>query len=306
MSRLYFHSPRGDAELNGSEYVWLGSLAYDIAVGVMDLRSVTSVDRLRELIAPDHYMADQPVIPRRDGPTWACSFETAFRVGNVLAYEGQPIDSLSLALNTALLLGNDQIKLAARLYGQSGIYAYIEGPNRVWAADIIDRGLETSLYRKGLLVQLGVHVPREQWPWRAQGWEDVIALLRACDDEPVVTSYSGATGPFPCREALGAFPPRSAGWRLEDWSEQEWAELDDASMGEYWETAVCDEWGRLPVERQWAEGMEALRTVDQGLEIGPDHWDDVRFTHGLSAFDLYADDWRERLEAALGLVHEDA
>lgn len=306
MSRVYFHSPSGDAELMGTEYHWLRSLVYKIAVGMLDLRSYGSADRIRELIQPGHYLTKNGTYPG-DFLKWVSDFETAFVVdlirGNLLGYAGKPIATFSLALNTAALVGNDQIKLATRLAGQGEIHAYVEGPNRAWLADMMQRGIDSGVFRKGMHVQPHPNTPREHWPWQSQGWEDVIALLRARDDEPVVTSYS-VTGGFPRRAALGDLPPMPPGWRPDDWSEEEWAESD--SKEDSWEGFVRDEWSSRPAEQQWAEGMEALRTNDGGLEIKPDDWDSFRFTHELTVLDLYAHDWRERLDAApLGCARQD-
>lgn len=290
MSRVNFRSPSGDAELRGSERAWLGGLVDDIACGALSLDSVSRIDRIRELIIPGHYMEKMSTTEVGWGPQWRSSFETALRVslgGGVLAYQGKTIGSFSLLLNTACLLGNDQVKLAARIHGQCEIHGYVEGPNRAWLADIMQRGLDTGIYRTEL-------------PGRYRmGWEDVIALLRSRDDEPVAMSYSGCEA-FPNPEVAGnAPPPMPDGWRPKGWTEQEWADVAEGDRSDYWNEGINERWYEQPPEAQWEQGMQAIRSGGNGLEISPDNWDTFRFTHELTVFDLYADDWRDRLKRAL-------
>lgn len=292
MSRVYFHSPSGEAELNGSERAHFGCLVRDAAVRVLDLSDAAHIRRLRELVARDHYLA-----PMEDA-MFARSFETCMRVSSpVLSFADQPIGMFTLVLNTALLDADDQMRLAARIEGQCEIHAYIEGPNRAWVADMIDRGLETGLYRKGMYVDN--RADGSHGPWRSQGWENVLTLLRSRDDEPVVMSYSVCDS-FPNPDAMEDQPPMPDGWRPDHWSEQEWAELDDDYRGECWDAHLSDRWYEQPAEVQWDRAMAALRTSGMGLELKPDDWDTFRFTHELTVLDLYADDWRDRLANALG------
>lgn len=83
-----------------------------------------------------------------------------------------------ISLNTAIAVGNDALRLGARLHGQCEIHCYVEGPNRAWLAGIIEAGRESGFYRESM------------------GWESVCGLLRRRDDSPVVTSYS-VTEQFP-------------------------------------------------------------------------------------------------------------
>jgi hypothetical protein len=86
--------------------------------------------------------------------------------------EGEKVDLFGSQLDTAIALGNDQLKFAARLHGQCEVHCYIEGQNREWLAGIIEQGLEQGIYR------------------REQGWESVVSLLRNGCNSPVVLSYS--------------------------------------------------------------------------------------------------------------------
>ena len=178
MSRVYFHSPSADAELWGGERAWLGHLCSSIATGLLDARF--SADKLRPLIKPGHYLLDARY--DHDLQAWASAFETAFAVGfggDFLVYDGKPLSAFSLALNTAMRVGNDAVKLAARIHGQCELFCYAEPQDRKWLAEIIDQGLGAGVFRKNT-------GHREDETWEAVG-----KFLRESEDEPVVLSFSG-------------------------------------------------------------------------------------------------------------------
>jgi hypothetical protein len=272
MSRVYFHSPSGEVELLGGEQAHLRGLVYDLALGVLKVNDHDTAKRLRALLPAGKLGAEEAGSPR-----WTAYYETAFRVAGdddrtpLIQWRGRPLSTFSLALNTAAVLGNDAVKLAARIVGQGEIHAWVDGPNRAWVAGIMQAGLDSGVYRNGLWFEPALGGERK---WEGMGWGDVITFLRSRDDEPVVMSYSVA----------GSFPsPEAAGWDRNDEGDYDWGT-----------------WGDLNTAQHWHLGMEALRASGQGLEIKPDDWDDFRFTHTLSALDLRAQDWEERARRALG------
>lgn len=295
MSRVYFHSPTRTAELRGSERAWLASLVTDISDGIMHLRDSSRVERLRSLVHPDHYMARKPA-PTFEGLTdWARNYSTAFAVGfrektPLIQYKGQPIDQFAVALNTAARLGNDQIKLAARLHGQCEIHAWVAGPNRTWLADIMQAGLDSGVYRHGIQYPAEPDRGRPEPLWVSQGWDDVIELLRERDDEPVVTSYS----------VCDQFPNSSVGDWMPPWPKgraQRWDALTEEQQQVRRERS--DAWYDLESAEQWRIAMEGLQANGGGLEMNPAEWLDFRFAPDVSLLDLFAPDWEERLERAL-------
>lgn len=173
MSRVYFHSPSGMAELRGSERAWASSLVNDMACGFI---ARADQDALFELIPVGHYLREVP--EGRKHPHWDKWLRTAWCVGLDLNWRGHTLDAWTFTLNTALLLGNDPVRFMARMHGQCEIHGWVDGRNRVWLADIIGRGRASGLYRHDA------------------GWEDVAAFLGQRDDEPVVMSYSVCDG-FP-------------------------------------------------------------------------------------------------------------
>jgi hypothetical protein len=271
MSVVYFHSPSWTAELRGSERAWLGSLVTNVALGL--LKPSQHHEQLLPLVNSGHYAAH----PDQGGPgwltSWANTYSTAFSVSwddrtPLIQYEGNRIAPFTLALNTAHVVGSDQLKLAARLHGQCEIHAWVDGPNRAWLADIMQAGVDSGIYRRGFWVE-GVGETRM---WSDQGWDAVIEMLRARDDEPVVTSYS----------VRDSFPTSAIG----DWTP---ASPDDH-----------DAWYGLDAAEQWRISMAGLRAASGHLELRPDDWGSYHFGHGLTVLDLIAPDSEDRLAKAFG------
>lgn len=210
MSRVYFHTPSGGAELLGSERAYAASVVRAIAVGL--LRISHNYDRLAGLVRPGHYLTDG----RQNSPEWRTWFETAFTVddgdpnGSLLVWQGLPLDSFTLQLNTAQVIGNDQVRFLARLHGQCEVHGWVDGPNRAWLAGLINVGVSNGLYRDGA------------------GWDKVAALLRDRDDEPVVMSYS----------VCDSFPAES----VADWSPTLDADGEPVNDDEWYELAEDERW----------------------------------------------------------------
>lgn len=268
MSRVYFHSPSGDAELLGAERHWLGSLISKLATGLLDAEHNREI--LARLLPPGHSLAG-----RSSQPNWPELYALYFRSGDgaLVQHSGRDLSTFSFALNTAAAMGSDAVKLAARIHGQCEIHAWVDGPNRAWIADIMQAGLDSGAFRKGLW-----HKPAgsSERKWVSMGWEDVITLLRSRADEPVVTSYS----------VCDSFPDPFVG----DWMKQVPDGVDRARQD--------DAWYELDDAERWARSMAGLRESSGGLEIKPDDWRSFRFTHELTVLDLVAADAEGRLEAA--------
>ncbi|MFF3884072.1 hypothetical protein [Streptomyces sp. NPDC001914] len=279
MSRVYFHSPSGDAELRGSERAWLSGLVNDLAIGILALHDPSRVDRLISLAAPGHYIALH-ADRNPNGMRLETAYRLAFLHGDpytdaLVQHRGRPVDTFTLGLNTAMLLGNDQIRLAARLHAQCELHTWVDGPNRAWLADVMEAGLESGIYRRGIQYVPDPARDRDEPQWVSQGWEDVITLLRARDDEPVVASFS-VTEQFPN-------PGRM------------WQEFGESGDG----------WYELSAADQWQFAMDWLRQAPGNLELKPDD-DPYRFGHGLTIHDLFAHDWEDRLDRALSDMGEDS
>lgn len=288
MSRLYFNSPSGKAEVRGTEAHWMRNVVHDLALGLLRIRRDEDVDRLLRLLPPDHHMR---IIKRDRIALWAEFFGTTWLVsGEDFTWRGQPLDAFETSLNTALAIGGDPLKLVARLAGQSEIHTWVDGPNRAWLAGIIDQGLRNGLFRDGA------------------GWDDVTALLRSRDDEAVVTSYS-VTGGFPDQdEAKWDRPVMADGWRP-DWAKDgdgvaEWQELDEDGRAEHFDFVIEDAWAALSDNERWAAGVAGLREDPGRLELRPEDWNGFWFGHGVTVLDLNASDWERRLDEAMGVLQQ--
>lgn len=200
MSRIYFHSPSGEAELPGRERAYAQVMISDLCKALLRVAAQDEPNHpsgLRQLLPPDSY-----VLQARD-------FEQAFQLwfgvsfDGYLLMNGRRLDPFTLQLNTALTIGGDPLRLLVRLHGQCEIHAWVDGANRAWLASIMQDALDQQVLRPD------------------EGWEQVIPFLRSRSDEPVVLSYS-VTDQFPNQHV--------AKWRDDrdgdDWydlsAEQQW------------------------------------------------------------------------------------
>lgn len=206
MSRIYFHSPSGDAEIRGSERAWMGILINDlfhVSLGLLHAYDTPSEPSpLRYVVNPNSHTLRSPNFLDSVRLTTNTAFETA-----TFAIDGEMIDTFTAALNTAMLIGGDAIKLCARLHGQCEIHAWVEGPNRAWLAGIIRLARNANILRDD------------------QGWEKLMEFLKSRDDEPVVTSYS-VCDQFPNID--------TSTWEPEN-------DSDDA-RDKYWELSNEEQW----------------------------------------------------------------
>jgi hypothetical protein len=331
MSRIYWHSPSGEAELHGSERAWLDHVARGPAVIAWDLGdSSMELERAAQIMAmvpevPDteygaNYLhtglrkaiaehgANMASLKNSKPPYWGpTSYEERgghlqslrVRLRDLNLVVGQyKLHSSNVELNTALKLGSDPVKLAAKISGWCETHCYIEGPDREWAAGIIDEGLDVGIYRRGLWYVDRVHDsltegPRAEQPdakFISEGWEDVLTHLRSRDDEPVVLSYSVCDGfPNP-EEALDYMPPWPGGVELD------YNALTDQQQVEH--GRLQEEWYDLPSERQWELGMAGLRQNKPWARLAPDTLSTIFFSWPVTVYDLLAPDRDERVAAA--------
>jgi hypothetical protein len=294
MSRIYFHSPSGDAELRGSERAWLASLANGLAEAAWDLDRSHGYERAVEILAlapevPDRGHGENYLHTSlrkaqeqeaRNAAAWAqlpagqrfptttdyapqqqlvSSLRTALRVQGIdLEVAGHRLRSADVDRNTALVAGSDPVRLAAKIDGWCECHCWVEGSNRAWMADIIDDGLRAGLYRRGLWYADGPNAPKDRWS--DQGWGEVLTLLRSRDDEPVVLSYS-VCDPFPY-----AF--------------------------------ISDDQTDTSAEEKWLIAMDELRADRPWARLAPETLAEVTFGPPVTVYDLFAPDRDERVRAA--------
>jgi hypothetical protein len=243
-------------------------MLHDITVGIVNVPSISGRERMEELTG-----AEAPEVTGLEDfaryRQWINRMEQRFATGAPgpgINWQGRELKKLGIVVNTALAIGGDPLKLAARLIAQVDDHCWVEGEDRAWLAGIIGLGLEAGVFADRFLSY------GDNGLWEPSGWDDVTALLRACDDQPVVMSYS-VSGSF------GSMPDR---WR---------PDLDGSDDREH-------QWGQLSKAERWQACVDDLRARRPGARLDPATWDDVRFDDCVSVFDLLADDYAERLAKA--------
>jgi hypothetical protein len=300
MSRVYFHSPSADAELHGSERAWLRHVADGPARAAWDIDRTSELEAVERIMAmipevdPGAYGANylhddlrlaqaQERVNKRHfagGPNApsrsSVDFEPLRKVKQslnlrlfggagetIVRVAGHDLNAADVNLNTAVAAGSDPVRLAAKIAGWCESHLWVDGPDRAWTADIIDEGLRVGLYRRGLWFADHPNGPKDKWS--DQGWDQVLALLRSRDDEPVVLSYS-ITDQFPNREAAG-------------WSDRE-------------------SWDVLSHSEAWRHALDGLRLNSPWLQLTPESLGEQMFSAPVTVYDLLAPDRDERVAAA--------
>lgn len=185
MSGIYFHVERDeidDVRVSGSERAYAGNVISNLLIAALDVsRMDASKDPLLGMCGAS-YLSERKnhAVAYADLLTWLHVAMGDFK------YKDKTVSIFDCGLNTAAILGNDAIKLLARLHGQCEIHAYVEEGNRYWLSHIIEQGLTQNILRPNM------------------GWDDVIKLLRDIVETPgpVVTSYSVTDG-FPNPDVAG-------------------------------------------------------------------------------------------------------
>lgn len=256
MSRIYFHSLHGDAEVRGAERSHLGVATHNASIRL--LMGQVSPMKLRASLDP-RSMAYETVQPYGVNERMLALALGTFGDEDAFIVDGKPVDHWQLLLNTLIESGPDSMRLAARIHAQCEIHCYVEGPDRAWLAGLITSSRNEGLFRAEM------------------GWESAVELLTSRDDEPVVLSYS-VTDQFP-NSWRSTWVAPNAGKASEEDDEYAAREEDDAA------------WNALPESEKWRMGLEWLLTegVEKGLRLDPDEWADYRFGHCLTAADLVAE-----------------
>lgn len=294
MSRLYFQTRHGTAELRGSERAWLGHLARRQAAIAWDLDVGVATERVEQLLnwvvpAERQHVhellrewrevneSDRPGAGRDAGELWRRLLSSLRVWLDVYGYELNVADrqlwTLDVGYNAALVTGSRPIQLAAKLNAYCEVHAYVEDPHRAWLADVIDEGLRTGVYRRTLRYHVA---PTEPPAEEDQGWTDVVALLRVADDQPVVTSYS-VTDWFP-NPTVADWTPRGS-------------DVDGDSEGTW------NGWSALTDDERWDLGLAGVRRRPW-LELTPESLGGAFFGPAITPYDLWAPDVEKRVRRA--------
>lgn len=245
MSRIYFHTPSGDAEVRGSEKAWLSHVAAGPATYAWDLdrtgdhkRAYALVEMMDEPGRGDYlqgYMRDAKEEDERY--RLACDRHNAAfdakpgmsRLVGHPSFNPEPARRFIQALQLTLRVDGFPIRVGEHPAHTKDIElntALTAGSDVVALAAKIDGWCECHAFVEGadrdwlagLIVQglddgifrRGIwylHADGSRDQWSPQGWEELVPWLRARVDEPVVMSYS-VGDQFPARGfAVGWEPP---------------------------------------------------------------------------------------------------
>lgn len=175
MSKVYFHSLSEESFIKGIERHYAAYILSHLALAILlpeRLFDDASWLKIRGALRPE------PTYARSEADIRMALRTHPHELSFVLP-DGSTHSAFGVLLNTCVDLGNESLCLLARVHGQSEIHAYVEGNDRSWFADVIERGLSRRhLLRPG------------------HGWENVMAHARRRSDEPIVMSYSITAG-FP-------------------------------------------------------------------------------------------------------------
>jgi len=242
MSRIYFHSKTETAEVSGRERAYFGNLCTDaLLFSLGDLTHYGDDPHwILKHVPEGHYLHDLDRSPQHfqsSLKTWLAVGSMSFGDNGYMVLNGKKHPLFDLQLNTAQKMGGNALKLAARIHGQCEIHLWVDGPNRMWLADMIEDSCKRMIFR------------------REQGWDSVVKFLLSSSEKPVVCSYS-VCEQFPnCHlaEQGGFVVPVIDGERMTD--------------------AFYD----LSDEDKWNFAFKGLTSTERGLELKPDGWEDFWF-----------------------------
>ncbi len=302
MSRIYFHSEDGTAEVSGAERANMDIMIEHYARGAVGLTTGYPVlgRTLREDFTP--FINPQGALARVGDAGFpeelgkALVSRSLFDRPSPFAFRGREIKLSSLIANTALAVGSDPVRLAAKIHHTCEIHGYVQGFHRKWLAEVIEEGLEERVFRRSYLaakdreadlkILMGIEMTEEESRpvARSFGWDTVIELLKSSSRGAVVMSYSVCEG----------FPNSSVGDWMPPWPEgveKRWDALTPQQQEERSERSEA--WYDLPVSKRWAISMKGLKDPSQpwfNQPITPQNLRTWRFGHELSLLDLMAGD----------------
>lgn len=193
-------------------------------------------------------------------------------VVNLPDSDGTPAASvLDVNVNSVIAGYCDPVAFAVRLRAQCEVNGWIDGPDRAWAADMVEAGLNTPWPAD--IAEVGQRTVLTDRPRIGyQGWAAVCSMLRADDKQPVVLESSITEG----------FPSSN------------WAHTGNPDLpGDWWSTAEPGE--------QWDASVAGLRKETircPMLRIGPDnlHEPDFGITRTGITWSSLAESWRKTSE----------
>jgi hypothetical protein len=142
VSRIYFHSPSGEAQVAGTERAWMGCLIDDIGMATVNGNMLKNLDewcevwlygkRFSDLLISSGNPGGLPYSTLVERASIALRRESWGPDQSGIWYRGHRIKTENLTANTAMLVGSEHVQLAVRLHNQCEIHSWVDGPNRAW------------------------------------------------------------------------------------------------------------------------------------------------------------------------------
>lgn len=309
LSRIYFNTRTRTAEVHGSERGWLRYVAANTASlwwGLHELDAFNRAVEIANMIVPGscgqyvrdranqigHVPARATITPHdRHRHVFIDIVHTCLRVNNVPLQVGDHVVfSADVELNTSLAIGNDMVRLAAKIHGWCETHAWVEEDSRAWLADIIERAVTSGVYRKGIW-HTGTTGDTAQQTTVRQGWADVVTLLRDTTNHPGPVVLSCSVGDdFPNPEVSTSMPPWPAG------VPERWDALTEEQQAE--RRTARNAWYGLDPDQRWETAMAGIRSSQPWANITPENLATRTFGPSVTLFDLFREDRAKRVKVA--------
>jgi hypothetical protein len=179
MSTIYFKQRDGEeCGIRGSERAWFSMQVFDLFMCSLSLNEFGSNQALFRMVWREDLDA-------RSGRTIE-DFRNWARAARWYYCGEEQFDAFSVQLNTAIAMGSDVIRLAARIHAQCEVHGYFDDSDRPWLKKLIEDGLSLGIFRTG------------------QGWEPLLEMIGEGEGE-IVMHFSvtdGFPGDRPWEEAM--------------------------------------------------------------------------------------------------------
>lgn len=278
MSRIYFNTHDDEAQVYGSERAWLGALVRNITWGTAepyvgetfkpDLVALAVNFNALDEVEAEMDPFRKRMLTKQRFETWLAGGDvfgkdTGLKIGDNVVPTGE------LSLNTAMAVGNDAIKLAAKIHGTCEDFAWVAPEHQAWFAQIIEAARTANIFRANA------------------GWEDVITLASKNNDGPIVLSYS-VSDDFPSAYAADWQAPECVpcGGSGDPNPDMEFTDVDyDYCTSCGGDGRLHDAWYDLSSDERWKLSVEGIAKREHTREISPEALP-VPFLYGETLFDV--------------------
>lgn len=247
MSAITFESRTRSVRVSGAERAHASIYIAELTTRLLD--PDTNKDLILKALPATHYLNDRSLL----GSFWSKHLYSAIGAGELkFEVDGNQYNAFELSLNTASSVGDDAVKMLARIHAQCEIHGFVAGENRAWMADIIENA-PAEVFRPGY------------------GWDEVVKLLHESTEGPVVMSYS-ITDNFLSTVGSEWIDENIERLNIELEKDEDEEYDEDYAEELRWERAF-EKWGELSRDEQWDYASKWFEANSgRGLEITPSAW----------------------------------